>query len=118
MITDDGGAIYTGSGGAGTIIDSNINLYTIGLNPWNTTTDVQTQSIYLDNMSSNILVTNNTVAYNRNHTGMYLSNPSNVTISGNTTYTSEILILNDAVKKAASLNGKLLIFNGKVIRMT
>ncbi|WP_394767798.1 right-handed parallel beta-helix repeat-containing protein [Ferruginibacter sp.] len=87
-VVEDGGGIYTfstnGQTYTGRVVRDNIVVNGIGA-PAGTGGDVNVQGIYLDGVTMNVDVLNNSVA-NVASNGYYMNNPTNVKIDGNTSF--------------------------------
>jgi parallel beta-helix repeat protein len=91
VVLDDAGGIYTTGVDAGVrTIDHNIIINTIGNREGtNNTTRVLSGGIYLDELSSNVTVTNNTVA-NGLSAGIKMHKASNNTVNNNTSFNNSL----------------------------
>ncbi|MDB5277764.1 MAG: parallel beta-helix repeat containing protein, partial [Ferruginibacter sp.] len=87
-VVEDGGGIYTfstnGQSYSGRVVSDNIVVNGIGA-PAGTGGDTNVQGIYLDGVTMNVDVLNNSVA-NVASNGYYMNNPTNVKINGNTSF--------------------------------
>ena len=84
LVLDDAGGIYTTGADAGKrVIDHNIVLDAIGNNEGTNNTTPLSSGIYLDELSSNVTVTNNTVA-NCLNSGIKVHKGHDNTINNNT----------------------------------
>ena len=93
FVKDDGGAIYTYAGGTDAApgpyytnrsINDNIVLNGIGAGK-GAKGQIDIDGIYLDGRTMNVDITNNTIS-NIGINGIYCNNPSNVNITGNTSF--------------------------------
>jgi uncharacterized repeat protein (TIGR02059 family) len=89
MTIDDGAGIYTGSSEVSRELENNIILNGIGAGEG---TDnpayVPANGIYMDDVTANVAITNNTVA--NCYYGIFLHNANHVSIDGNTLYNNNI----------------------------
>jgi len=89
-VKDDGGAIYTFTGSSPVVysqrtVSNNIVLNGGGGGPGTTTTNSDAFGIYMDNLSSNVTISGNTVA-NCGSSGIYLHAAHDVSVINNTLY--------------------------------
>jgi hypothetical protein len=86
MLRDDGGGIYTGfTGETGKIIDGNIVLNSVGNSRGVGSGDAAANGIYLDGLTDDATVTNNTVSGIKS-AGIFLNNARLMKVHGNTVY--------------------------------
>ena len=89
-IKDDGGAIYTYTGANPIVygqryVNNNIVLNGGGAGPGTTTTNSDAYGIYMDNLSSNVTISGNTVA-NCGSAGIFLHANHDMSVTNNTLY--------------------------------
>jgi hypothetical protein len=89
-VKDDGGAIYTYTGSTPVVysqrtVSNNIVLNGGGAGPGTTTTNSDAFGIYMDNLSSNVTITANTVA-NCGSSGIFLHANHDISVTNNTLY--------------------------------
>jgi parallel beta-helix repeat protein len=89
-VKDDGGAIYTYTGANPIVysqryVNNNIVLNGGGAGPGTTTTNSDAYGIYMDNLSSNVTISGNTVA-NCGSAGIFLHANHDMSVTNNTLY--------------------------------
>ena len=107
-ILDDGGGIYTSSSAAGQrLIDHNIFLNSLGNSDGTRDDYPLSEGIYLDEQTSGVIVTNNTVANSRNG-GIKLHRAHENTIEGNVLFNNLIGIYFQNSASVATIYGNVM----------
>jgi hypothetical protein len=97
MNKDDGGGIYSGNPLTGNVVSNNIVINGVGNGEGTLSSQVtRAHGIFMDDNASGVSIINNSVA-NISYAAIFLHNAKNISITGNTTYNSNIglLVSND-----------------------